>query len=162
VRRRTLILLGVTAAAGSSCGRSVPARPKLVRPVPVAPPRRTLPLSGPWQLRTMADSARPAPRDTDVREWLPAQVPGCVHTDLLASGKIPEPFFGKNEQELQWIGERDWEYQTQVLADAALLAEERIELVFGGLDTFATVLLNDVPILQADNMFREWRVPVSR
>ena len=40
-------------------------------------------LSGRWQFR-QAGSA----------EWLPATVPGGVHTDLLALGRIPDPFVG--------------------------------------------------------------------
>ena len=31
---------------------------------------------------------------------LPAAVPGCVHTDLLAAGVIPDPFLGRNETEV--------------------------------------------------------------
>ena len=27
---------------------------------------------------------------------------------LLAAGKIPDPYYGKNELDLQWIGQRDW------------------------------------------------------
>ena len=37
-------------------------------------------------------------------EWLPAKVPGTVHTDLLENGEIPDPFYGTNEKGLQWIG----------------------------------------------------------
>ena len=29
-------------------------------------------------------------------DWIPATVPGCVHTDLLRAGKIPDPFAGTN------------------------------------------------------------------
>ena len=30
-------------------------------------------------------------------EWLNATVPGCIHTDLMAHGIIPDPFYGTNE-----------------------------------------------------------------
>ncbi|MCZ4152227.1 hypothetical protein BZG21_48465, partial [Escherichia coli] len=36
----------------------------------------------------------------DDQEWLPAKVPGCVHTDLLRLEKIPNPFYGTNEKEV--------------------------------------------------------------
>ena len=45
--------------------------------------------------------------------------------------------------------------------DAATLTHEHMELVFDGLDTYATVRLNGQQILTADNMFRRWRVPVK-
>ena len=35
-------------------------------------------------------------------EWLPAKVPGSVHTDLMASGCIPDPFVADNEKRVQW------------------------------------------------------------
>jgi beta-mannosidase len=89
--------------------------------------------------------------------WLPATVPGCVHTDLLAAGKIGEPFFRLNEKDQQWIEKEDWDYRTVIRADAELLARERVELVFAGLDTYADVLLNGAPVLSASNMFRSWR-----
>ena len=41
-------------------------------------------------------------------DWLPAVVPGCIHTDLLAAGKIPDPFFGDNEYAVAWVAKTDW------------------------------------------------------
>lgn len=104
-------------------------------------------IAGPWSFR-----------DTSGSSWLPATVPGCIHTDLLRNGDIPDPFFGTNEQQLQWIGEKDWVYQTMFDLPAGMLMREQVELVFKGLDTYATVTLNDAPVLKANNMFREWRV----
>lgn len=102
-------------------------------------------------------AARPA--DSVLAAWHPATVPGTVHTDLLAAGLIPDPFFGTNELRLQWIEEEDWAYRTTFEVDATLLEHRNVELVFGGLDTFAEVRLNGRTILAADNMFRAWTVP---
>jgi beta-mannosidase len=88
----------------------------------------------------------------------PAEVPGCVHTDLLRNQLIPDPFYGTNEQKLQWIGEKDWVYETTFPVPAKFLSEENVELVFAGLDTYATVTLNGTCLLTANNMFRSWRV----
>src|ERR1700730_2587998 len=109
-----------------------------------------------WQFRAVANTDR-----SDVKDWHPAQVPGVVHTDLLHSGLIPDPFDRDNEFHLQWIGLADWEYQTTFQVDAAALAHDHADLVFDGLDTFADVYLNDQAILHADNMFRRWRVPAK-
>ncbi|MDQ0170148.1 beta-mannosidase [Paenibacillus tundrae] len=95
------------------------------------------------------------------QEWLPAQVPGCVHTDLLKLGKIPDPFYGTNEKEVQWIDKKDWEYQTKFDVQEKLFAQEHLELVFDGLDTYADVYVNDQHVLSADNMFRVWNVDVK-
>ena len=91
----------------------------------------------------------------------PAQVPGTVHTDLLASGLIPDPFWRDNEMRLQWVGEEDWTYRNTLQVSSEVMDQEVVELVFHGLDTFAEVLLNDEPVLRADNMFREWKAEVG-
>src|SRR5258708_13959376 len=77
---------------------------------------------------------------------------------LVENPLIPDRLYQDNESDLQWIGESDWEYQTSFQLDAATLAHEHVDLTFDGLDTFADVYLNDHSILQADNMFRRWRV----
>src|SRR6266700_1325560 len=93
--------------------------------------------------------------------WMPATVPGCVHTDLLANRKIADPFFGQNEKDQQWIDKVDWEYRTTFSVDEGLLSREKIELDFRGLDTYAEVFVNGASVLTADNMFRSWRVAVK-
>ncbi|HKJ42248.1 MAG TPA: hypothetical protein VKA27_09135, partial [Sunxiuqinia sp.] len=71
--------------------------------------------------------------------WLPATVPGCVHTDLLANKKIEDPFYRLNEHKLQWIDKKDWEYKTEFLVDRQLLKHDRVALDFKGLDTYADI-----------------------
>jgi beta-mannosidase len=92
---------------------------------------------------------------------MPAVVPGCVHTDLLRDGKIPDPFYGTNEKALQWIEKTDWEYRSTFVADAALPRRERVEIVLPGLDTYAEVSINGARVLSADNMFRSWRADLK-
>ena len=96
-------------------------------------------------------------REAGKAGWHPAAVPGCVHTDLLKNGLIEDPFYRDNEKRLQWIGKTDWEYETTFRVAPELLARRHVELVFEGLDTYATVTLNGAPLLSADNMFRTWR-----
>ncbi|WP_431803120.1 beta-mannosidase [Halobacillus andaensis] len=94
-------------------------------------------------------------------EWLPAKVPGCVHTDLLRDKKIKDPFHGKNELDLQWIDKKDWEYETVFDASDELFSCSKLELVFHGLDTYAEVTLNGQMIVSANNMFRTWKIDVT-
>ncbi|MFF5920781.1 glycoside hydrolase family 2 protein [Streptomyces flavochromogenes] len=90
---------------------------------------------------------------------LPAQVPGCVHTDLLAAGAIPDPFLGLNETEIAWVGRQAWSYVTDLDADDD--GHERSELVFEGLDTAAEVLLAGASLGTARNMHRIHRFDVT-
>jgi beta-mannosidase len=89
---------------------------------------------------------------------LKATIPGTVHTDLFANQLIPDPFFGANEKQLQWIENENWEYETTFLLSEKEISNENIELEFEGLDTYATVYINGKIVLEADNMFRKWIV----
>jgi beta-mannosidase len=86
---------------------------------------------------------------------VPATVPGCVHTDLLAAGLIPDPYLDDNESRLSWIGRADWSYETTFAwsDDGA----DRVDLVCGGLDTVATLELNGVELGRTENMHRSYR-----
>ncbi|WP_310552091.1 beta-mannosidase [Paenibacillus glufosinatiresistens] len=99
-------------------------------------------------------------KQADEDEWMAAKVPGCVHTDLLRNGKIPDPFRGTNEQDLQWIEQKNWEYVSEFELPDGADGCDWAELVFKGLDTYAECWLNGISLLQADNMFREWTVDV--
>ena len=97
----------------------------------------------------------------DKNDWLPAYVPGCVHTDLMKNGKIEDPFYRLNEHDVQWIDKVDWEYKTTFQVTPSMMRHDRIALDFKGLDTYADVFVNDEQVLSADNMFREWQVDVK-
>lgn len=94
-------------------------------------------------------------------EWLPATVPGCVHTDLLANGKIEDPFYRLNEHDVQWIDKLDWDYKTSFMVEKDLLKRDRIALDFKGLDTYAQVYVNEKQVAATDNMFREYLVDIK-
>ena len=94
--------------------------------------------------------------------WFPASIPGNVHTDLLMNEQIPDPFYGDNEQKVQWVENEDWEYRTVFTCDKKMLSQSNIELKFEGLDTYAKVYLNDKLILESDNMFRSWLVNIKK
>lgn len=100
-------------------------------------------------------------RQTGTQTWIPATIPGTVHTDLLNAGKIEDPFYRLNEHNLQWIDKVDWEYRSEFQISASELEKQNIYLVFNGLDTYADVYLNDIRILSADNMFVDWKVDVK-
>jgi beta-mannosidase len=94
-------------------------------------------------------------------KWMKATVPGTVHTDLMDNKVIPDPFIGKNEKKVQWVEKENWEYQRVFDVDKKTYSKKNVELVFDGLDTYADIYLNNKLILQADNMFRGWRIDVK-
>lgn len=97
----------------------------------------------------------------DSNKLLKAIIPGSVQMDLLRNGEIPDPYYRNNENDLQWIGERDWIYETQFNSPPELLEMDNIEIVFEGLDTYAHAYLNDSLILDADNFFRSWKSDIK-
>lgn len=115
-----------------------------------------------WMLK-QRDPHRSLPEDFSgpPEDWIPARVPGDVYQALLEAGKIPDPFYGLNELEVQWVGEADWLYRLEFEVPAELLVAPYLDLGFDGLDTFATVWLNGEQILTSDNMFVPRRVAVK-
>ena len=109
-----------------------------------------LSLNGAWQV---------VEHGTDA--LLSAQVPGTIHADLLAAGRIDDPFYRDNEMAQQWIAERDWVYSRSFTAPASLLAQDRVLLHCEGLDTLATITINGREIAQTDNQYRTYEFDVK-
>ncbi len=111
---------------------------------------KTVTLSGAWSL-TQAGEA----------EVLPAQVPGCVHMDLLRSERLSDPFFRDQEAQQFWIGETDWTYERTFEVTPDILAHDRVLLRCHGLDTLATITVNGHEVARTDNMFRTYEFDVQ-
>jgi len=116
---------------------------------------RPISLDGPWQFRAVAPLRGDVPAEISCDKWMPAVVPGTVHYQLQQNGKISDPWFGRNELQLQWIDQQDWEWATRFVADAPSCQVVRQELIFDGLDTVATIYLNGREIGRSANMFRQ-------
>ena len=92
---------------------------------------------------------------------IPAEVPGCVHMDLMAADEIPDPFYRDNEDDLMWIGEKDWTYERSFSVEDDLLEQDRVLLHCDGLDTLATITVNGEEVGSTDNMFRTYEFDVK-
>lgn len=93
--------------------------------------------------------------------WSDAKVPGTVHQDLLNHNRIPNPFYGMNEEAVQWVENEDWMYRTSFVVDEHQLGRDAAVLEMDGLDTYADVFLNGALILRSDNMFVGHKVQVK-
>ncbi|WP_296104553.1 glycoside hydrolase family 2 protein [uncultured Agrobacterium sp.] len=86
-------------------------------------------------------------------------IPGDVHTALRAASVILDPYFGRNENDVQWVAHRDWIIERRFAVDEV---DADWYLDIDNLDTVAVVFVNDIPVLSADNCFRRYRPDVSR
>jgi beta-mannosidase len=115
--------------------------------------RTVVPIDQNWQFKQVKQ---------DASDYLSvSQFPTMVHLDLMHHKLIPDPNIGKNELQVQWVGETAWVYKTSFkspeVSDKSLAV-----LAFEGLDTFATVWLNGEKILTTENMFIAERVDVTK
>ena len=106
-------------------------------------------LGGDWQLFMSGEGIA-----------IPATVPGCVHTDLLAAGRIEDPFYRDRERTQKWISETAWLYRREFDAPVEWLGRDAVRLRCEGLDTLARVRVNGQEVGRADNMFRTWEFDI--
>ncbi|MEU4744399.1 sugar-binding domain-containing protein, partial [Actinosynnema sp. NPDC023658] len=109
-----------------------------------------------WRLRAVGGPVPEGLVDRDV----PARVPGSTHLDLVAAGLVPDPYLDRNEAALTWMHRVDWQYSTTFRAEAPRVGE-RVELVFDGIDTVATVEVNGEVLGHTANMHRGYRFDVG-
>ena len=107
-------------------------------------------LTGAWQFR-----------QAGTEEWLPATVPGGVHTDLLAPGASRTPLWATMRNASSGWPKPTGNTATAFACAPELLDEEQVWLVCDGLDTLATVTLNGQELGRTDNMFRQYRWDVK-
>ena len=95
------------------------------------------------------------------KKWYKATVPGCIHTDLMDNGIIEDPYYRLNESKVQWVDKEDWVYKNTFNINTKEYQKQYHEIQFEGLDTYASVYLNDSLILQSNNMHRTYIVNVK-
>ncbi len=98
--------------------------------------------------------------DPRLPDAIPATVPGCAHTDLLAAGLTADPLHDRNELDVAWVADADWVYRTrfQVHRDSP---GDLVELVADGLDTLAKVEVNGQVVGLTENMHRTYRFDIG-
>ena len=107
-------------------------------------------LNGAWELREARGG-----------DWLAAKVPGTVYETLMAAGRMDDPFYRDNELAAFDLMEEDYVYRKFFRLSAKDLQGDALLLEFEGLDTLATVSLNEAFVGACDNMHRVWTFDVK-
>ena len=137
---------------GSACGLTIQKPPRIAASSTTMALRSVTPLNKGWTFKQVDDESS---------KFLPvAQFPTNVHLDLMHHNIIPDPFVGKNETLVQWVGEKDWVYKTSFSSSEVPKGGKAV-IAFDGLDTHATVVLNGKEILKTEDMFIPERVDVT-
>ncbi len=104
-----------------------------------------------WEMRQVGEEA-----------FLTASVPGSVYGDLLANGRMQDPFWKDNELDACARMEEDYEYVGHFDCEEGMTGCGRVVLRFDGLDTVADVSLNGVPLGSPLSMHRVWEYDVKK
>ena len=108
-------------------------------------------LAGVWSVR-LADGEQPA---------VPLNVPGDVHSALLAAGRIPDPYFGANEMDIQWVGQKAWLAERSFEVPTTLLECQSVILRLEHVDTFCELAINGRKVGETGNRFRRYDFEVK-
>jgi beta-mannosidase len=123
-------------------------------------PKVSLDLTGKWEFKEYPASARRM-RDLDSGGWLETKVPCSIYSSLISGGKIKQNDIDARPEEFDWVSDKPWIYRKIFDMPAELLGCDRVELVFDGLDTIASIWLNDKLIRKTNNMFIPFRFDVT-
>jgi len=122
--------------------------------------KEILDLTGTWQFKQYPVSARRM-RDLDEGNWLNCTVPSSVYTNLVEAKVIDRSSLTRSPEEFFPISLESWIYRKNFSLPANFQKNEKIELVFDGLDTFGQIWLNGKIIAKTNNMFCKWRFDVT-
>lgn len=89
-----------------------------------------------------------------------AIVPGSNINDLVCNQIIPNPYIDNNISKLKWVEDSSFTYVTTF--DLQVRSENKYEIIFEGLDTYAEVYLNNQLILKSNNMFVDYHQVISK
>ena len=124
-------------------------------------PITTLDLSGQWEFKQYPLSARRM-RDLDTDNWLQTNVPSSVYTSLIQAGQIEKNDIDANPEIFQSISDLPWVFRKSFDVPGELLESDRQDMVFDGLDTIASIWLNNKLIGRTNNMFITFRFNVTK
>jgi beta-mannosidase len=108
-------------------------------------------LNGKWQMKRI-----------DETQWLDAVVPGSIFRDLLANGKMEDPYYRDNENKAFELSKYDYEYKRSFTMTKEELNHDKVILRCEGLDTLCDVFVNEIKVLSAENMHRTYEVDIKK
>ena len=122
--------------------------------------RTSLSLTGQWEFKPYPLPARRM-SDLDGEDWNISNVPCSIFNSLIESGQIKQSQIDSKPEKFSWVSKKPWVYRKIFDTPNDLLNCDRAELVFDGLDTIASIWLNEKLIAKTNNMFIPFRFDVT-
>ena len=94
-------------------------------------------------------------------ESFSVSVPCDNYTQLLAAGAIPDPYYGTNEKDVQWVGREKWIYEKTFSLKDEDLECRRILLSCKALDTLCEVYINGALAGKGENAFIKYEFDIK-
>lgn len=107
-------------------------------------------LTGRWNFKQVGEET-----------WMKGYVPGCNYLDLMRNKVISDPLKGLNENDVQWVADRDWEYERNFYLQDSDFEYDRIYLSCKMLDTLCDIYINGKLTGKSDNCFLAYREDVK-
>ena len=82
-----------------------------------------------------------------------ARLPGSVYTDLQTAGILGSLYYRFNDVEYRWVSQHNWTYSTLISLTEEQLQRRIIQLDCHGLDTAASIIINQQLVAKTNNMF---------
>ena len=124
-------------------------------------PKIVLDLTGKWEFKEYPLTARRM-RDLESDDWHKTAIPCSVFSSLIAAGQIKQADINTNPEKFAWVSEKPWIYRKTFDVPAELLNCDRVDLSLDGLDTIASIWLNEKLIGRTNNMFIPFRFDVTK
>ena len=111
----------------------------------------TLDLHGRWQLKQAGSE-----------DNYSATIPGDNYSALLRASVIEDPYYGRNEDKVQWVSEEAWVWHRTVQVTKAMLEHDFIYLNADEIDTCAVIEINGKKIGSTSSQFIRHRFDAKK
>jgi len=115
-----------------------------------------------WEVKQY-DTELPDQKLPDLKgQWFPSDVPGAIHYDLVAAGKLENPYSSASAAfASEWVAKSDWIYKTEFETPHEINKMKTILLRFEGVDTYSEIWLNEELIGLTANAHRVYDFSVN-
>lgn len=93
-------------------------------------------------------------------EWIDLGESGSVQEALIRTGELPDPFYGLNEEKFGWIEDHEWKFKAIFFIDS-YDEKQKYSLDFGGIDTYAKLLVNGKELAHFENAFIPYHLELN-